>query len=212
MGNAASPPTDTQDTESGDEPGVADRIELPEWDDAYFDQLAGRLVYNYDLEKDRRVEGESFELYGQLSLTSKKHFLHPALSFAHHESTEHLFATRREALDVSTLDRFVELGHELADEWIEPDEEHFSTDFTFVVVADDVTDDVRDRVDGFQDRTLLKYGYNGHYEISLIVVDPERETIVASPAADATEAARVWADIEREEPGIFGLIARRFQL
>lgn len=198
--------------ETGPEAGDAVDEDLPELDDEYLHRVSKRLVYNYDLEKDRVVEGERFELYGRMELTSRKHFLHPALSFAHHESTEHLFVTRRPRVDDPTLDRYVEVGHALADEWIEPDEEHFSTDFTFVVVTESIPQSVRDRVSGFEDRTLLKFGYNGHYEINLAVVDPGSEDLVGSPEAEVATAFRLWEEIEREEPGVLGLIARRLQL
>ena len=119
--------------ESGPEPDVDD---LPVWDDEYVDRVSDRLIHNYDLEKDRVVDGERFTLYGQMELHSQKHFLHPALSFGHHESYEHLFVTRVDRVDDATLARLVDLGHDLAEgEWSDPHDEHFSTDVTFVVIA-----------------------------------------------------------------------------
>ncbi|TYL38566.1 hypothetical protein CV102_12265 [Natronococcus pandeyae] len=185
---------------------------VPNWDDEYVDRVSDRLMHNYDLEKEYSVEGEVFTLYGQMALSSKKHFLHPALSLAEHESTEHLFVRRVDRADDRTLDRFVELGERLAEEWIDPDEEHFSTDFTFVAVAPSIPEEIRDRVSGFDGRTLLKYGYHGHYEINLAVVAPESEDLVASENADVATAFRLWDPIEREEPGILDLISRRLQL
>lgn len=189
-----------------------DDVDLPEWGDEYFDQVAGRLVFNYDLERDRSVHGETFPMYGRLEMSSEKHFFHPSLRFGYHESIEHLFARRRPSVTTGDLDRLVELGHELADDWIEPDEQHFSTEFTFVSVVDRIPEDVRSYVDGFRDRTLLKYGYFGHYEINLVVVAPGRKQIVASSEADVEEAFRLWEPIEKEEPGLWDLITRRLQI
>jgi hypothetical protein len=189
-----------------------DDADLPEWDDEYFDDVAARLLFNYDLERDRTVRGESFEMYGRLEMSSEKHFFHPALRFGYHESTEHLFARRRSSIQQSDLERLVELGHTLADDWIDADEEHFSTDFTFVTVADRIPEAVRSYVDGFRDRTLLKYGYFGHYEINLVVVAPDAEAIVASSEANVAEAFRLWEPIEKEEPGLWDLITRRLQI
>ena len=215
--------TDSTDASGVDEAPGADYSEpaavsstasenVPDWDDEYVDRVSDRLMYNYDLEKDRTVEGERFTLYGRMDLVSQKHFLHPAISIAEHESTEHLFVQRVDRVDDRTLDRYVDLGHELADEWIDADEEHFCTEFTFVAVAPSIPDDVRSRVADFSDRTLLKYGYNGHYEINLLVVAPDAEELVANENADVATAFRLWEKIEREEPGILGLIARRLQL
>lgn len=185
---------------------------VPHWDDEYVDRVSDRLMYNYDLEKDRAVAGERFTMYGRMDLVSQKHFLHPAISFAEHETTEHLFVQRIDRVDERTLDRFVDLGHDLADEWIDPDEEHFCTEFTFVAVAPEIPDDVRDRVSSFDGRTLLKYGYHGHYEINLVVVAPDMEALVACDNADVATAFRLWDEIERDEPGLLDLIARRLQL
>ncbi|SDR03908.1 hypothetical protein [Natronobacterium texcoconense] len=186
--------------------------EVPDWDDEYVDRVSDRLFHNYDLEKECSFDGERFTLYGKMELRSKKHFLHPAISFAEHESTEHLFATRVDRVDDRTLDRYVEMGHELADEWIDPDEQHFCTEFTFVAIAPSIPDDVRDRVESFDGRNLLKYGFHGHYEINLVVVDPDDEELVACDNADVATAFRLWDPIETEEPGLLDLIARRFQL
>ena len=185
---------------------------IPEWDDDFLDRVADRLAFNYDLEKDYAVRGERFDLYGEMTIHSQKHFFHPALSFAHHDSYEHLFVRRVERVRSADLDRLIELGHELADEWIAADERHYSTDFTFVLVVDALDNAVRDRVEGFSDRTLLKFGYNGHYEINLVVVVPDDEVLVASENADVAQAFSLWEPIEREEPGLLDLIARRLQL
>ena len=192
--------------------GVEDVTDVPDWEDEYVDRVSDRLLYNYDLEKEYTVEGERFTLYGKMELLSKKHFLHPSLSFAHHESTEHLFVRRTDQIDDRTLDRFVDLGNRLADEWIEPDESHFCTEFTFVAVAPSIPDGVRERVSTFDGRTLLKLGYHGHYEINLVVVAPDEQELVANDSADVATAFRLWDDISKEEPGILDLIARRLQL
>jgi len=207
-----------RDAAGPDDPGaeeptdVTETLDRPEWDDDYLDRVADRLVVNYDLERDHRVQGQRFPLYGQMELHSQKHFFHPALSFAHHESYEHLFVRRVDRVDTGTVDDLVALGHDLADDRVDPHEEHYSTEFTFALVAPAIPDAVREQVAGLDERTLLKYGFNGHYEVNVVVVAPSREEIVANEAADVTEAFTTWAPIEREEPGLLGLLARRFQL
>lgn len=179
--------------------------DVPVWEDEYLDRVSDRLQFNFDLEKDERVRGERFEMYGRLEITSQKHFFHPALSYGHHETTEHLFVRREDRVRVETLERLVDLGHALADEWIDADEHHYGTEFTFVLVADDLADDVREFVEGFRDRTLIKLGYHGDYEVNLVVVAPEREAIVASENADVAAAFRLWESLDREESkGILG--------
>jgi hypothetical protein len=194
------------------EPSGERPTNVPDWDDEYVDRVSDRLMHNYDLEKDHTVEGERFTLYGRMELVSQKHFLHPSLSLGEHGSTEHLFVDRVKRVDERTLDRFVEVGERLAEEWIDPSEEHFSTDFTFVAVAPSIPDDVHDRVAGFEGRTLLKFGYHGHYEINLAVVSPDREALVSSENADVATAFRLWEPIEPDEPGVLDLLSRRLQL
>ncbi|QLK26989.1 hypothetical protein HYG81_05110 [Natrinema zhouii] len=186
------------------------REAVPDWDDEYLDRVSDRLMYNYDLEKDRRVGGERWDLYGEMRVLSQKQFFHPALSYADHEAEEYLFARRESRPTVAELEQLVDLGHELADERVVPDEEHFGTDFTFVLVADELPDDVREFVAGFRDRTLLKFGYHGHYEVNLLVVVPEAETYVASEAADVVEAFTLWEDVSAPEEGILSRFAKRF--
>jgi hypothetical protein len=184
---------------------------VPYWeDDPYLDRVSDRLMYNYDLSKEHTVAGETWPLYGEMRVLNQKQFFHPALSYGDHEAAEYLFVDRRDRPTVAELDRLVALGHELADEYVAADEEHYRTDFTFVVVAGTIPDDVADYVEGFRDRTLLKYGYYGHYEVNLVVVDPDAERLVASDEADIAGAFSLWAAIERESPGLLSRIARRF--
>lgn len=186
------------------------REEVPTWDDEYFDRVSGRLMFSYDLERNYRVRGESFDLYGEFRVRTQKQFFHPALSYADHDRAEYLFARRVARPTVDGLESLVELGHDLADDWIVPSEEHFGTEFTFVVVADELTESVRSFVEGFRERELLAYGYYGHYEINLVVVAPDTETVIASTEADTAEAFALWGDVERPSESFLSRFAKRF--
>lgn len=184
---------------------------VPYWeDDPYLDRVSDRLMYNYTLERDHRLRGERWDLYGEMRVLTQKQFFHPALSYADHESEEYLYARRVGRPTVGELQRLVELGHDLADERVNGNEEHYRTDFTFVLVADEIPDDVREFVDGQRERTLLKFGYYGHYEVNLVVVDPDRQECVAGEAADVAEAFALWEDVETPEPGLLSRFAERF--
>ena len=184
---------------------------VPDWpDDPYLDRVSDRLMHSYDLEKGLSHGGHRWDLYGELRLVNQKQFVHPALSYADHESEEYLFARRVRRPTVDELERLVDLGHDVADERVNGNEEHYRTDVTFALVADEIPDSVRAFVDGFRDRTLLKFGYYGHYEVNLIVVAPEHRTAVASETADAVQAFALWDDLEDTEPGLLERVARRF--
>jgi len=185
---------------------------VPTWRDEYIDRVSDRLLHNYDLEKDVTVHGERFSLAGAMHIESEKHFFHPSLNYANHESREFLYARRQDAISVPDLERLVEVGHEIAEERIEHTDEHFSTDVTFAIVVDDIPESVADFVSGYTDRNLLRFGFNGHYEINLVVVAPEDRDIVRSENADVGLAFQTWEAIETEEPGLLGLIARRLQI
>ncbi|WP_199243378.1 hypothetical protein [Halopenitus persicus] len=187
---------------------VDDHPDRPQVADEHLQRVADRLRHSYDLETDRTVRGERFDLYGHLAVESQKQFLHRSINWANHETEEHVFTRRQERLSPSTLDRLVDLGHELAADWIDPDETHQATEFTFVIVVPEITDDVRAYVEGFRDRTLLAFGYYGHYEVNLAVVAPDRETAVASELADVVEAFAFWDREPRTAPDPDGLRSR----
>lgn len=186
------------------------RESVPDWEDEYFDRVSDRLMYSYDLDRNHRVGGERWDLYGELRMLTQKQFFHPALNYADHEQREHILARREASPTTAELDRLVELGHELAEEWIVADEEHFGTDITFVLVAEELSDSVEEYVSGFRDRTLLKFGYYGHYDVNLIVVAPDEERYVASEAADSAEAFVLWEDVTTPEEGFLSRFAKRF--
>ncbi|WP_238392083.1 hypothetical protein [Halorussus amylolyticus] len=198
-------------SESADSPASAGESALsdvPDWDDEYLDRVSDRLMYHFDLEKDYRVRGERFDLYGEVRIENRKQLFHPAINYANHEAHEHLFARRTGRATVESLERLAELGHDLADEWIVADEEHFGTEFTFVLVTDSISEPVREFVEGFRDRTLLKLGFYGKYEVNLVVVAPEAERLVASRNADAATAFRLWDDVPQAEPGLLERFVR----
>lgn len=181
------------------------RDDRPEWDDQYLDAVAERLKFNYDLERDHTAGSERFDLYGRLAIESQKQVLHQSLNWANYETVEHLFARRVDGVSEADLEALVDLGHDLADERIDADEEHRGTEFTFVLVAPRIPEAVREFVDGFRDRTLLKYGYYGAYEVNLAVVAPDREDAVASAEADVAAAFELWRDLDATEPtGLLG--------
>lgn len=165
---------------------------VPDWDDEYVDRVSDRLLHNYDLERNKTVQDRRFTLYGQLAIKRRKQFFHPALTYGDHETTEHLLVQRTDSVSVADMERLSKLGDQLADEWIVPDEEHFGTEFVFGVVAPRVPDEVQAFVSEFETRTLLKYGYHGHYSVRLFVVAPEKQSSVASPDVDVVRAFRLW--------------------
>lgn len=191
-------PTVTGSTAGDDTP------DIPEWEDPYLTTISERLRHNYDLAKERTVHGQSFALYGHMELHNQRYVLHPALSIGHHEIHEHLFVRRVETMTEETITQLVDLGHELAEdaEWIDPDEEHYATEFTFVLIVPTIPEAVRSTVSGIDERTLLKYGYNGHYEVNVAVVAPETEDLVSNEAADIEPALRTWTPIDADSPGL----------
>lgn len=191
---------------------IEDDPDVPVWDDEYLDRVSDRLMFNFDLERDVVHQGEPFAMYGEMHVHHQKHFFHPLLSFAHHDDWEYLFARRTGVARREELERLVGLGHDLADEWVDADEEHYSTEFTFVLIADELPADVKSFVSDFRERTLIKKGYYGHYEIHLLVVVPETEELVASREAQLEEAFRLWERIENPDPTWWDLFKRRLQL
>ena len=186
------------------------REAVPEWNDEYLDRVSDRLMYNYDLQRDREIHGERWTMYGEMRVLTQKQFFHPALSYADHEAEEYLFVRREPQPTVAELRRLIELGHEIADERIVPDEEHFGTDITFVLVCEELPEEVVEFVSGFRERELLKFGYYGHYDVNLVAVAPELERAVASEAADVAEAFTLWEDVTEREEGFLSRFAKRF--
>ncbi|MFW6317023.1 MAG: hypothetical protein ACOC06_00960 [Halorubrum sp.] len=186
------------------------REAVPEYDDEYLDRVSDRLMYSYDLDRDVVVDGERFELTAEMRMRNQKQFLHPALSYADHDVMEHLFARRVANPTVGELERLVEFAHGVADDRVEGNEQHYGTDVTIVLVVERIPDDVADFVEGFRDRTLLKFGYYGHYEVNLIVVAPDEERLVASEVASSAEALRLWEPIETPDEGFLSRFAKRF--
>lgn len=181
---------------------------VPDWDDEYIDRVSDRLMYSYDLEKDRRVRGERFELYGRLEVENRKQFLHPSITYGHHEKVAHLFVRRADRATAADIDRLADLGETLAEEWIEPDERHYETEFVFALVVPDVSPEVAERVVDLESRTLLSYGLHGHYWVRFVVASPESETVVASPGADVAAAFRLWSEGEENGNGRGGVLGR----
>ena len=196
------------DSETDDPARTVAGESVPDWDDEYLDRVGDQLKFSYDLERDYVIDGERFDLYGRLHIESQKQVLHQSLNWANYETNEHLFARRADGVSRADLEALVDLGHDLADEYVQADEEHRETELTFVLVVPSIPDDVRSFVAGFRDRTLLRFGYYGSYEVNLAVVAPDREDAVASKEADVAAAFQLWRDIEAEQTGLLGRLRR----
>ncbi|GAA0725006.1 hypothetical protein J2744_002731 [Halorubrum trapanicum] len=183
---------------------------VPDYDDEYLDRVSDRLMYSYDLDRDVVVAGERFEMTAEMRVRNQKQFLHPSLSYADHDMMEHVFARRASTPSVDGLERLVAFAHDVADERVEAHEEHYGTDVTVALVVDRIPDDVAAFVDGFRDRTLLKFGYYGHYEVNLVVVAPDRQDLVASENADTAAAFRLWERVDPPDEGLLSRFAKRF--
>lgn len=178
---------------------------VPRWEDEpYLEAVALRLLHHYDLWQEYEVDDRQFPMYGQLYIQNERHAMHPSLSFAEHTSREHVFVVREDRPTRSTIDDLEAFGEQLADRWIEASEDHYSTDFTFAVVAETLADDVQSAVADYRNRTLLRYGYHGHYEINVLVVAPDEERLVESENTDLGSAFRTWESIERDQSGLVG--------
>lgn len=186
--------------------------DVPDWEDEYLDRVSDRIMHNYDLSKDVTVHGERFDLTGEMRIESEKHFFHPALNYANHESREFLYARRQDDVSVADLEALVAVAHDIAEERVELTDTHFSTDVTVAIVVPAIDPEVEHFVSSFSDRTLLKFGFNGHYEVNLLVAAPEQRDIAYSENADVWQAFQTWEPIETEEPGLFQLITRRLQI
>ncbi|MDB2225357.1 hypothetical protein PN419_08545 [Halorubrum ezzemoulense] len=209
-GADAADPAGADDRRAPEELPAEIREAVPEYDDEYLDRVSDRLMYSYDLDRDAVVDGERFEMTAEMRVRNQKQFLHPALSYADHDMREYVYVRRVSTPSVGELERLVEFAHDVADERVEGHEEHYGTDVTVVVVADRIPDDVADFVAGFSDRTLLKFGYYGHYEVNLVAVAPDREALVASENADTAAAFRLWERVDSPDEGFFSRFAKRF--
>ncbi|WP_128905002.1 hypothetical protein [Halorubrum amylolyticum] len=206
----AATPTEGDDRRVPEELPPEIREAVPDYDDEYLDRVSDRLMYSYDLDRDVAVDGERFEMTAEMRVRNQKQFLHPALSYADHDMMEFLFARRVSTPSVGELERLVAFAHGVADDRVEGHEQHYGTDVTVVLVADRIPESVADFVDGFRDRTLLKFGYYGHYEVNLIVVAPDDEELVASEAAGVAGAFRLWERVDPPDEGFFSRLAKRF--
>lgn len=200
-GDRSDPAEDVDPAEDARSEGSERPEAVPVWNDDYLDRVGLRLAHHYDLERDHVIAGERFDLYGEMHVHHERHAIHPALTFGHHEAKEYLLARRVDRPTVAGFEELAALGERLADERIDADEDHYSTDFTFVLVANSIPAAVKEFVAVYRNRTLLKYGYFGHYEINFVVVAPEAETSVASAEADVESAFRVWEPIDVQESG-----------
>ncbi len=149
---------------------------------------------------DHRLRGERWDLYGEMRVLNRNS-LPPGASYGDDESEESstpVASTGRRRRTEATG----RTGSRPCDERVSGNEEHYRTDFTFVLVADEIPDEVRSFVEGQRERTLLKYGYYGHYEVNLGVVAPDEQDAVAGEAADVVEAFVLWEDVTQPDEGV----------
>ncbi|WP_330630960.1 hypothetical protein [Halocatena halophila] len=165
--------------------------------EAYLERVLDRLRHSYDLTADRTVDGRTFDWYGHCRIEHQKSFLHPSISYGDHASLDHLFVQRRDGVEQSDLTEFAEVAHSIASDWIDPSPTHYETSFTFAVLVPELSPTVESFVSEFTDRTLLRYGLHGRYDVAFVVAAPSDQQMAASPEA---EVARAFSFTELDPP------------
>lgn len=121
-----------------------------------------------------------FDAEGYLSNEAEQYFLVKAAKIAFVNSYEYVYFRKCPRIDADTLTELDRIAWETGISEVRPDTNHKNTDVALIVVADVVTQDLRDRIDTFKHSKNYMLGFHGFSNYRLVVIEAPSKTVLTN--------------------------------
>lgn len=139
--------------------------------DKYLEVMRTRLENYFELEEDKIINDEAFDLYGKYQMMLGRTFLSKQVIIDKFETNEHIMIKCISHLGEEDLEKHLMYLRELPKQMVSLNPYHKSTYFNFVLVCEDyIKCDIKS-IKKFKYEKLFKLYFRGFCEVRLIVVE-----------------------------------------
>lgn len=140
----------------------------------YIEELEKKLVYNFDLCRDYKVNGEKYDLFAKYHLRSEKYFFSKSAKIYGIENNEYILIKTFTSFDKDDFDLYKNRIIKAIDKLVEAHGEHMSSIVTAVIVVEEFQDrikkDVLERISSFKYHKSFSFGLRGWVDIRILLV------------------------------------------
>lgn len=121
-----------------------------------------------------------FDAEGYLSNEAEQYFLVKAAKVAFVNSYEYVYFKKCTRLTLGELEGFDRIAWETGVSKVAPNIDHKNTDIALIVVADVVTQDLRENIETFKHSKNYRLGLHGFSNYRLVVIEAPSKTILTN--------------------------------
>ena len=143
--------------------------------DAVFDKLLDAYGGYYNIEREGCKP--PFDATGYLSNEANQYFLVKAAKIAFVNSYEYAYFKKCGTLNKAELDRLDTCAWEDGVSKAVPSTDHKNTDVALLIVADSLSEDVRDKIGSYKHSRNYKLGLHGFSNYRLVVIESGTDTV-----------------------------------
>lgn len=140
----------------------------------YIEELEKKLVNNFDLCRDYKVNGEKYDLFAKYHLRSEKYFFSKSAKIYGMENNEYILIKTFTSFDKDDFDLYKNRIIKAIDKLVEAHVEHMSSIVTAVIVVEEgeekITNDVIERISSFKHHKGFSFGFKGWVDIRMLLV------------------------------------------
>lgn len=151
---------------------------------SYIEELENKLMRNFDLNRDYKIDDEEYDLFARYYLRSEKYFLTKSAKIYGMESNEYILVKKYSYLDNRRFDAFTNKMIDSIDKLVEPHEEHMASIITGVILIDKLQDEIDDillkKISKFKYHKGFSLGLKGWVDVRIILVSLKDRLIIAN--------------------------------
>ena len=143
-----------------------------------FEGLINAYAGYYNIKREGVIK--PFDAEGYLSNEAEQYFLVKAAKIAFVNSYEYVYFKKCGRVTYDEIAEYDGIAWETGISRVEPGSDHKNTDVALIVVADVVTQDLRDKIDTFKHSKNYRLGFHGFSNYRLVVIEAPSKTVLTN--------------------------------
>lgn len=154
----------------------------------YKEIINERLKYNFNLTDDRIYNGIEFDIVAKSQIRNEKYFATKKTVIYAFENHEYCYIKHFEKLNNEIIENITNMFKQTINTELKPTDEHMSTVFTLVFVANNTVDDlISKKIKKFKYQKTFSFGFKGWAVLRVLVIDLSQNKVICSKEAKKIE-------------------------
>jgi hypothetical protein len=150
----------------------------------YLENVSEKLSCNFDFMDNNEFRGTLFDLTAKSHIRNEKYLATKQTVLYAYENNEYCFFKTMDEVNFKDVDRIFNTIKHVANDFVEPSEEHMSTTFTGIIITEKpIDEDMKRKIKKLRYQKSYKMGFHGWSSVRLVIVELGTGNVVASREA-----------------------------